>query len=210
MLHFCILPIVACSWKPILYVPESTTRAFLPFDIVNLTYFSLNLLKSVIQTETFQLLILKEWELARNIQKTHASILGASYEREGERICVLVVTLCGYEFVFPSGNFIFQFQSQSCLLTRSIICLAEKNKAKQSKWSPVAFPFCLSLSGGICAGAALLHPAPGCAAQHHLAWVSFPVSQELLGADFLGSGSRVHDVGCQSIASTSLCGALQG
>lgn len=85
-----------------------------------------------------------------------------------------------------------------------------KNKAKQSKWSPVAFPFCLSLSGGICAGAALLHPAPGCAAQHHLAWVSFPVSQELRGADFLGSGSRVHDVGCQSIASTSLCGALQG
>lgn len=107
-------------------------QGFLALWHSNLTYFSLNLLKSVIQTETFQLRILKEWELARNIQKTHASILGASYEREGERICVLVVTLCGYEFVFPSGNFIFQFQSQSCLLKRSIICLAEKTKQSRA------------------------------------------------------------------------------
>jgi len=50
-------------------------------------------MKSVIQTETFQLLIVKEWELARNIQKIHAVFLGASYKREGDRICVSVVTL---------------------------------------------------------------------------------------------------------------------
>lgn len=115
---------------------QEHNQGFLALWHSNLTYFSLNLLKSVIQIETFQLLILKEWELARNIQRTHASILGAAYEREGERICVSVVTLCGYEFVFPSGNFIFQFQSQSCLLTRSIFCLLEKPKQSRANWDP--------------------------------------------------------------------------
>lgn len=63
---------------------------------------------------------MNEWELARNTQKIHATILGASHKREGENICVSVVTLYGRELVFPSGNSIFQFQSQSLFLKRDL------------------------------------------------------------------------------------------
>lgn len=82
---------------------------------------------------------MKKWELARNIQKIHAAILGASYKREGERICVSVVTLHGCEFVFPSGNFIFQFQSQSHLLKRELYFTFYKKRRKNNL---VVFPFC--------------------------------------------------------------------
>lgn len=63
---------------------------------------------------------MNEQELARNSQKIHATILGVSHKREGENICVSVVTLYGRELVFPSGNFIFQFQSQSHLLKKDL------------------------------------------------------------------------------------------
>lgn len=107
----------------------------------NFSYISLNLLKSIIQIETFQLLIMKEWELARNNQKICASILGASYKREGESICVLVVTPRGCELVFPSGNFIFQFQSQSCLLTRDLYFAFYKTQPKPKLTEPCSLSF---------------------------------------------------------------------
>lgn len=49
--------------------------------------------------------MMKEWELARNIQKIHAAIHDPAHKREGERICISVVILYGCEFGFASGNF---------------------------------------------------------------------------------------------------------
>lgn len=100
-----------------------------------------------------------------------------------------MVALYGCEFGFPSGNFIFQFQSRSCLL-KTDLCFAFKKNQTKTKTSLVAFPFCRNLSGNICTYAAVLHLESSCATQDRLVWFSSPGSWGVLRAEFFSLGSR--------------------
>lgn len=170
----------------------------------NFSYISLNLLKSVIQIETFQLLIMKEWELARNNQKIRASILGASYKRGERAFMYWWLLFVDVNLFFPLAISFFNSKVKATFWQEIYILPFIKPNANQSSPSLVAFPFCLSMSGSIFTGAALVASWSGCATQEYLV-VFFPGS-----ADFLSSGSRAHGVRCQGIAFTSLCWAFQG
>lgn len=104
------------------------------------------------QIETFQLLIMKEWELARNIQKIHAAIHGPVHKR-GELV---------YQWLFHMDvNLVLclpVLNPESKLFSgkkkkKKVFCLLRKMEEQL-----VTFPFCLSLSGSIWTHTALLQP----------------------------------------------------
>lgn len=150
---------------------------------------------------------MKEWELARNIQKIHAAIHGPTQKRGG-RVCVQWLFYMDVNLILC----LVILNPESKLLSKSnkkrkVFCLLKKLEKKEKQL--VTFPFCLSLWQHLdshCPVAALVWH---CNTRSFSAVFVFfsPSSQDVLRAKFSSSGSRGagHSVPSHWILSAELC-----
>ena len=180
-LHF-----VTCSWEQIQYIPESTNRAFLPFDIV--TYFSLNLWSQLFRLKPSNCSLWRSGSWQEIFRKFMLFFwVPLTKEKETEFVYQWLLYK-DVNLFFPLEISFFNSGVKAAFWKE--ICILPFIKKKRRKNNLVAFPFCLWLSGSICTHSAPLHPESGRAAQDCSACFPSPSSWDVPRVEFFSSGSR--------------------